>query len=547
MERKLLGMPARKNDRKAARSKEGNRNVSNVKVTQTHQANTPPGTDRSMARLAKSVQSLKRQNKELRTIAKLKQLEEAWRKSEERYRGVVEDQTEAISRFRADGTFTFVNKVYCRFFNKKSRELIGKKWHPRAVAEDRPKIQEQLNKLAPSNPVVVIENRVRIGKRGVRWMQFINRGFFDSKGRLVEIQSVGRDISDLKQAEQILRDREARYHALFHHSMAGILLTAPDGRIFSANPAACRMLGRTERSICRLGRAGLIDREDPRVLPLLRDRAKNGYAVGEINFMRADGTRLPVQIASEIFESVDGLRTSMVFQDISAMKSAEQQIHAFSRNLLALREEEKRHLSAVLHHEVGSATVGVTACLGAVEAHLKKGDTATALTTLEECRKLFADAVKQLKSLAIELRPPDLDLLGLHAALNQHFRRITHELSLKIDFVDSIRSIEISPEIQTFLFRTTQECLNNAIQHAEAHRVRVRLSAPGRWIRLSIKDDGRGFARDWNSQNPDMHLGLRSIQEWVGGFGGKMDVVSKPGAGTEVTVRIPKESSGRRK
>jgi two-component system cell cycle sensor histidine kinase/response regulator CckA len=72
----------------------------------------------------------------------------------------VEDQTEVICRLKSDGTLKFVNDVYCRSFGKTEEELLGKRWHPIAVPEDIPMIEEQLALLSPANPVVVIDNRV---------------------------------------------------------------------------------------------------------------------------------------------------------------------------------------------------------------------------------------------------------------------------------------------------------------------------------------------------------------------------------------------------
>lgn len=135
------------------------------------------------------------------------------KKSEERYRSVVEDQTEVISRFKIDGAFVFVNEVYCRFFGKNREDLIGKKWQPVAVKEDVPYIEERLKTLSASNPVVRIENRVYSGKGEIRWMQFVNRGFFDDRGKLYEIQSVGRDITENKKMEQELIEAKIQAEA----------------------------------------------------------------------------------------------------------------------------------------------------------------------------------------------------------------------------------------------------------------------------------------------------------------------------------------------
>lgn len=139
-------------------------------------------------------------------ITAVKTAEEALRISEERYRKVLEDQTEVISRLRTDGTLVFVNEVYCRFFGKQSSELIGHKWMPVCHPDDLSLVKARLETLTPQNPVVVIENRVYAGDGQQHWMQFVNRGFFEDDGKLREIQSVGREITRSKQAEAALQE-----------------------------------------------------------------------------------------------------------------------------------------------------------------------------------------------------------------------------------------------------------------------------------------------------------------------------------------------------
>lgn len=142
-------------------------------------------------------------------ITPLKRAQSELRASEERYRAVVEDQTEAISRFRPDGSLVFVNDVYSRVFAKTRRELLLGSWMPVAHPDDLPMVERRLKELTPANPLVVIENRVYSGQGRLMWMQFVNRGFFDQSGMLREIQSVGRDITERKQAEESLAQARA--------------------------------------------------------------------------------------------------------------------------------------------------------------------------------------------------------------------------------------------------------------------------------------------------------------------------------------------------
>ena len=129
-----------------------------------------------------------------------------------------------------------------------------------------------------------------------------------------------REIRDQWQSEEMSR-------MLLDNSLDGILLTSPDGRILAANHAACDILGMSEEEICRKGRAGILDTDDPRLEPLLQERAKHGKVRGELTFIRGDGTRIPVEVSSALFINSQGEpRSSMTIRDISERKKAEQEL-----------------------------------------------------------------------------------------------------------------------------------------------------------------------------------------------------------------------------
>jgi PAS domain S-box-containing protein len=138
---------------------------------------------------------------QIQNINEHKKAQAALKESEQRYLGILQDQTEFICRFKPDCTILYVNDAFCRLFGKSSEELVGKKWQPVVDPDDLPIIEAKLSTLTPSNPVVIVENRIVDSLGDIRWGQFVNRAFYDQQGNLTEIQSVGRDVTDRVVAE----------------------------------------------------------------------------------------------------------------------------------------------------------------------------------------------------------------------------------------------------------------------------------------------------------------------------------------------------------
>jgi len=130
--------------------------------------------------------------------------------------------------------------------------------------------------------------------------------------------------------EEELRQERDLIAQLSQTSLDAILLTSPDGDIYSANPAACRMFGRTEEEIIRVGRNGLVDAADPRLSPALEERARTGSFLGELTLLRSDGRKFPGEISSVLFKGKDGReRSSMIIRDVSERRLAEAEREQF--------------------------------------------------------------------------------------------------------------------------------------------------------------------------------------------------------------------------
>ncbi len=164
-------------------------------------------------------------------LLRLQELEEALRRSEARYRGIVETQTELICCRKPDSTISFVNNAYCRFFGKTPEELVGKNFDPPVYEKDAPSVERAMKELDRANPVMKIECRMKTGEDNLCWCRWIVQALYDKKGALGEIQAIGRDVSEQKTAEKALRaahleltarnqDLKAAYKELYEYSEA---------------------------------------------------------------------------------------------------------------------------------------------------------------------------------------------------------------------------------------------------------------------------------------------------------------------------------------
>jgi two-component system sensor histidine kinase UhpB len=202
------------------------------------------------------------------------------------------------------------------------------------------------------------------------------------------------------------------------------------------------------------------------------------------------------------------------------------------RLVLRAQEEERRRLARDLHDEVNQA---LTAILLRLEA-LSHSAPPELGEELDELKRLVNQAMNELLQLARQLRPTALDDHGLLPAMASQVKRFASQTGIKADLNATGEGSTLQPDEELAIYRIAQEALANIARHADARSVEVDLrSHEGGGVQLTVRDDGCGF----ETGRPTRGLGLGGMAERARLVGGELTIESRPGAGTQLCLKVP--------
>jgi signal transduction histidine kinase len=206
------------------------------------------------------------------------------------------------------------------------------------------------------------------------------------------------------------------------------------------------------------------------------------------------------------------------------------------KRALDASEMERRRIAADLHD--GTVQELVAASYGLSAARERVGSEDQAADALERAEASCRAAVRELRSLLVEIYPPRLHDAGLVNALEDLITPLEHK-GIQAS-VESPADLRLPDETTALLYRSAREALRNAAEHAEAHTVRVRVTRENGRVVLSVADDGHGFNPDDAFGRPAAgHFGLRLLRDQVRDAGGTFEVDSTAGTGSELRVEVP--------
>jgi len=247
----------------------------------------------------------------------------------------------------------------------------------------------------------------------------------------------------------------------------------------------------------------------------------------------------------QINDITERLRTQQTLERLnSELEVSHERLRALSRRLFEVQEEERKRLARDLHDDVGQA---LTALKIQVESIARPGNELTARSRIDEIVDTVQHTLERVRQISLSLRPPQLDDLGLAAALRSHLDRQARVAGLHAHFEAEDAPQELAPDAETACFRVAQEAINNVLRHARARNLWVRLFTAGGRLAISVRDDGRGFDLDSVRARTasGASLGLVGMEERMALAGGSFELRSAPGQGTVLLATFPVIGAGK--
>lgn len=425
--------------------------------------------------------------------------------------------------------------------------------------------------------LIPLEREVQ-DERG-RWYMTRVAPYRDAQDRIQGVVVTFVEISERVRAEVALRKSEARFRTVANLVPDLLWSSEADGSARWYNDRWYDYTGQTPEQAAGLGWLSVVHPEQ-RAAALegwqqavaarsvfhreVQIRARDGAyrwflvrsapladdAGGELQWLGAATDVHEQRVARDELEARVAARTAELAEANAELKAqiserlrVEESRRDILRQLVTAEEAERTRISRELHDSMSQLMTGLLLGLRGLD---RRDAPAEQVARIEELERLADHIARELQHMAVELRPPALDTLGLAGGLQNLLDEWAQRHGVDADFhVRGLDDVRPAPESEFALYRVVQEALTNVLRHAGATHVSIVLERGRGVIRLILEDNGRGFdADDVLAGSPRSgRLGLLGMRERVALIGGELDVESSPGQGCTLFVRVPVESS----
>jgi len=356
-------------------------------------------------------------------------------------------------------------------------------------------------------------------------------------------------VIERERAAEVLREREALLGAVFDQSAVGIAVTDRSARFIRSNRAFQEMIGYDARELRSLSHVDITYAEDlpqnREVMAELARGTRSSYTF-EKRYCRKDGRLIWAHVTASALPAEAGAPQRFVgmVEDVTERKAAEAelqrhrtQLRGLAARLEAAREAERARIAREIHDELGQALTALKIDV----LWLKKRvlESSPELTRKLDGMTAIIDSTAQgIQRVAAELRPSVLDELGLRAAIEWEAREFATRTGIecRVELPEGEPAVDASRA--TAVFRIFQEALTNVARHAAATHVIVRLGMTPKALDLTVEDNGRGIRE--GALHDSRSLGLLGMRERAGNFHGNVTITGNPGAGTILTLTMPR-------
>ena len=342
------------------------------------------------------------------------------------------------------------------------------------------------------------------------------------------------------------RRSEARAKRLAEADLIGVFFSNLQGTIRWANREFLRLVGKTPDELA----SGTVNWRD---VTAPEHRGRDERAIRELRECRVcapfekdhllrDGQRIPVLVGCAALSDLDDVVGFVL--DLTERKEAEaeakrnqERLRAMGSELMMAEERERRRIATVLHDSV----VQMLALAKLKVDGARRAAGGAAAEHLNAAYKLIDESIGQTRTLTAELSPPVLYELGLAAAIQWLGDRFQAEHGISFQLDGERAKKPLSDEVRTVLFQAVRELMVNIVKHARASKCRVVINRPpdNATIQIVVEDNGVGFADSRSSDYAKGGYGLFNIRQRVAHLGGKVDVDSRPGGGSRITITAP--------
>ena len=360
------------------------------------------------------------------------------------------------------------------------------------------------------------------------------RGWRVDDGGGALLRGTAQDVTEEQQTRRLLGEREQQFRELVRILPDGLMILHGES-VFYANPACAGLFGRAPEALIGEPLSSLVDPAD---LPELRGWLRGELADASPRMRRADGAPFRVGLSRAPARYGGKDCQLLLVRDLSepermrdALANGNRELQAMAGRLFSAQEDERRAISRELHDDIGQA---ITAMKLSAHAAMLEGDAERRREDLEDVAATADATLDKLRNLSMLLRPPQLDALGLEAALRWHAGSLFRHNAVELELDVATLPQRPEREVEQACFRISQEALTNVLRHAGARHVTLSLSGDERGLALCIEDDGRGF-----DPRQAGGLGLVIMRERAQSAGGRLSIHSVPGAGTRIELLLP--------